>query len=148
MFSHTHTLSKLSPEKAVLRREGWRHPRQSTLPSSGPETTAHSNCCILLGPHCATATYWLGLLGLWQLKDLAWCYVTFYGKCRVRRNRKFFDYSLHSVCVMGEQPSDTGGWEDQERDQYIFVARKYVRVKWTLITNQLSLLLDYVLGVF
>lgn len=110
--------------------------------------TAHPNCCILTRPHCVTAIHWLGLLGLWQLKDLAWYYVTYCGKCRVRRNRKISASSLHFVGVMREQPSDTGGWEDQERNQYLFVSRKYVPVKWTLITNQLSLLLDCVLGVF
>lgn len=40
-----HTLSKITQEKAVLR-EGWRHPRQSILPSSGPETTQPTQTAV------------------------------------------------------------------------------------------------------
>lgn len=32
--------------------------------------------------------------------------------------------SLHSVCIMREQPSDTCGWEDQEINIYFWLGRE------------------------
>lgn len=126
MLSHTHPLSKLTPERAALRREGWRHPSQSICPSSGPETTQPTQTAASSHSPTTGLQQFIGWV-FWSLITQGSCMMLCYilhivENSGLGETRNFS--SLHSVCIMREQPSDTGGWEDQEINIYFWLGRE------------------------